>query len=318
MGLQALDTGKKHRLITRSDFDGLVSAMLLSDIGVVGSISFAHPNDVQNGRVEVTPNDILTNLPYDEKALLVFDHHSSEKLRVPSDRDNWVINPSSPSAARLIWKSFGGSDYFGTKYDEMLEAVDRADSAKYRLNDILEPEGWDMLNFVMDARTGLGRFKDFRISNYRLMTELVDLCRRLPVEKILENPDVAERVALYRAHQDRFVDQLRRVTVCHGPIAEINLLGEASIWPGNRFMVYALYPEIKVSIHVMWGKSTETIVLACGRSIFNQDYGVNVASLMLEYGGGGHKGAGSCQVAADDAERVKTQLIREFKGQLTD
>jgi nanoRNase/pAp phosphatase (c-di-AMP/oligoRNAs hydrolase) len=312
MSLNALQDKKRHRLITRSDFDGLVSAMLLSDLGVVDSITFAHPKDIQDKITEVTNDDILSNLPYNENALLVFDHHSSEKIRIPSDKDNWVIDPSSPSAARLIWKSFGGEEYFGTKYNEMLEAVDRADSAAYTLAEVLNPTGWNLLNFIMDARTGLGRFKDFRISNYQLMIELVDLCRKYPVDQVLAQPDVKERVDLYCDHQDRFIEQLRSITNVHGRVAEVNLLGETILWVGNRFLIYTLYPEIKVSMHMMWGKTMQTVVFAVGQSIFNKTCGLDIGALMLKYGGGGHRGAGTCQVATPGAEVLKNKLIAEI------
>ncbi|GHU02505.1 exopolyphosphatase [Alphaproteobacteria bacterium] len=318
MSLDALNDNKRHRLITRSDFDGLVSAMLLSDLGVVSSILFAHPNDVQNKAIEVTGDDILSNLPYHENALLVFDHHASERLRVPTEKDNWVIDTAAPSAARLIWRSFGGDDYFNPAYKDMLEAVDKADTGSYTLDEVLEPSGWVLLNFIMDSRTGFGRFGQFKISNYKLMSRLIDLCRQHPIGEVMADPDVAERADFYRAEQPLFTEQLRAMTTERGKVCEVNLLETEIIHVGNRFLIYALFPECKVSMHKIWGKNGQTVSLACGRSIFNKDNRINIGEIMLKYGGGGHRGAGTCQVPLAKLDEVKERIINEINETLSD
>jgi len=184
----------KYRLVTRSDFDGLVCAVLLRTLDLIGEITFVHPKDVQDGTVEVTEHDILTNLPFAPGAHLVFDHHHSEMLRNPGERTNHVIDPDAPSAARVIYDYYGGAPRFPHISAELMRAVDQADSAAYELHDILEPKGWTLLNFLMDSRTGLGRFRDFRISNYQLMMQLIDACiDHQDVDEILALPDVAER-----------------------------------------------------------------------------------------------------------------------------
>ncbi|WP_344610790.1 exopolyphosphatase [Dactylosporangium salmoneum] len=300
----------KYRLVTRSDFDGLVCAVLLRHLDLIGDITFVHPKDVQDGSVDVGPTDILTNLPYAAGAHMVFDHHHSETLRTGGQATNHVIDAEAPSAARVIYDHFGGAERFPNVSDELMEAVDRADSAQYDISEILQPTGWSLMNFLMDSRTGLGRFRQFRISNYQLMMQLIDACiDHQDVEEILALPDVAERAELFREQQDLFVDQLRRVSRVRGDVVVVDLRDEDVIYAGNRFMIYALFPEARVSIHAIWGKQKLNTVFAVGKSILDRSSPTDIGSVMLRYGGGGHLAAGTCQVPHDDAERVLDELI---------
>jgi nanoRNase/pAp phosphatase (c-di-AMP/oligoRNAs hydrolase) len=299
----------KRRLVTRSDMDGLVSAVLLREAGFVNDITFVHPKDMQDGLVEVTSDDILTNLPYAPGAHLVFDHHFSEKLRNPITPDNHIIDPNAPSASRVVYDFLGGEDRFPARWDDMMAAVDKADAAMFSLDDVLEPRGWELLSFLMDARTGLGRFHDFRISNYQLMMQLIDYCSEHGIDEILELPDVEERTQLYFGYEDRFKDQIRRCTEINQNLIVLDLRREETIWPGNRFMVYALSPEQNISMHVIWGKQRQNVAFPVGKSIFNRSSRTNVGELMLAYGGGGHVNAGTCQVDIADAEVTKLELI---------
>lgn len=300
---------EKMRLVTRSDMDGLVSAVLLRETGLVDEISFVHPKDMQDGLVEVTDRDILTNIPYAEGAHLVFDHHFSEKLRNPITPDNHIIDPNAPSASRVVYDYFGGEDRFPSRWDDMLAAVDKADAAMFTLEDVLEPKGWELLSFLMDARTGLGRFHDFRISNYQLMMQLIDYCAEHGIDEILSLPDVKERIDLYFGYEERFKDQITRCGEVHDNLLVFDLRAENTIWPGNRFMLYAMNPELNISMHVIWGKQKQNVAFAVGKSIFNRSSRTNIGELMLAYGGGGHVNAGTCQVETTDAETTKLELI---------
>jgi nanoRNase/pAp phosphatase (c-di-AMP/oligoRNAs hydrolase) len=298
----------KFRLVTRSDFDGLVCAALLKELGLIDDIKFVHPKDMQDGKIEITDRDITTNLPYVEGVHLAFDHHLSETIRV-GKRDNHVIDPLAPSAARVVYDYYGGKAKFPRISDEMMDAVDKGDSAQYNMEEVLHPKGWELLNFLMDARTGLGRFREFRISNYQLMMELIDYCLEHSIEQILELPDVQERVELYFEHEPKFKEQLKRRATVHGNLVVLDLREEETIWAGNRFMIYALFPETNISIHVLWGVKQQNTVYATGKSIFNRSSNTNVGELMLKYGGGGHHAAGTCQVENDRAEEVLAELV---------
>ncbi|MCH9670685.1 MAG: exopolyphosphatase [Gammaproteobacteria bacterium] len=299
----------KFRLVTRSDFDGLVCAALLSHLDLVDEVSYVHPKDVQDGRVEITPNDITTNLPYSPNAHLVFDHHVSELTRVEQGSSNHVLDPHAPSAARVVFDHYGGFESFPLTWEQMMNAVDQADSAQYSREDIMKPSGWTLLNFLMDSRTGLGRFRDFRVSNYQLMIDLVDYCRFQNIDDIFEIPDVQDRVELYLELQDDFTDQLRRCGVVHNDLVCLDMRAEETIYPGNRFMVYAVFPECNISLHTLWGMKRQNTVFAVGKSILDRSNPVDIGTMLLEYGGGGHANAGTCQVPNDDADRVYEQLL---------
>jgi nanoRNase/pAp phosphatase (c-di-AMP/oligoRNAs hydrolase) len=284
--------------------------VLLRLMDLVDEITFVHPKDVQDGTVEITDQDILTNLPYAAAAHLVFDHHHSETLRTGGTAENHIILPDAPSAARVVYDYYGGKERFPDVSDEIMEAVDKADSAQYNIDEVLHPTGWTLLNFLMDSRTGLGRFRQFRISNYQLMMTLIDACiEHQDVEDILELPDVAERADLYHTHEKFFVDQLKRVGTVHGDVVVIDLRDEETIYAGNRFMVYGLYPQARISIHVMWGRQRLNTVLAVGKSIVDRTSPTDIGQVMLRYGGGGHVAAGTCQVPHEDSERVLAEVI---------
>ncbi len=299
----------KYRLVTRSDFDGLVCAVLLKELDLIDDIKFVHPKDMQDGKIEITGRDITTNLPYVETAHLVFDHHLSETLRNKGAKDNYIIDPNAPSAARVVYNYYGGKEKFAGISDEMMVAVDKADAAQFNREEILNPTDWVLLNFLMDARTGLGRFRDFTISNYQLMMELISYCRSHSIEEILQLPDVKERSELYFSHETPFKQQLHDCAKVYGDLVVLDLRQEETIYAGNRFMIYALYPQCTVSIHVMWGLKQQNTVFAVGKSILNRNSTVNIGELMLAYGGGGHANAGTCQVANEQAEEVLQALI---------
>ena len=301
---------QKRRLVTRSDFDGLVCGMLLRELDLIDEVKFVHPKDMQDGIVPITARDIVTNLPYVESAHLAFDHHASEVSR-KGDRtySNHVIDPTAPSAARVVYSYYGGAAAFPRISPELMAAVDQADAAQFTRDEILTPQGWVLLNFLMDSRTGLGRFRDFRVSNYDLMMHLIEQCRDHTVEEVLALPDVRERVDLYAAHRDLFASQLHRCTEVHGKLALIDLRGEEVIYAGNRFMIYALFPECDISVHLMWGMRKQNTVFAIGKSILDRGSPVDVGAVCLSYGGGGHHAAGTCQVSNDRAEAVKAELV---------
>jgi nanoRNase/pAp phosphatase (c-di-AMP/oligoRNAs hydrolase) len=307
------DTDKKYRLLTRSDMDGLVCAVLLKELGMLGEIVFHHPKDVQDGKVEVGPHDILTNLPYVAGCGLCFDHHSSEALRNDGQpTPNYILQPTAKSAARVVYDYYGGKARFPRVSDAMMEAVDKADSAGFSREDVLHPKGWELLSFLMDARTGLGRFRDFRVSNYQLMMMLIDCCRDLSIDDILALPDVRERVELYFEQQTAFDAQLARVADVQGNLVVLDLRGEEIIHAGNRFMIYAAFPQCDLSMHVMWGRERMNTVYTVGKSIFGPRSAVEVGELMLRYGGGGHSAAGTCQGPNETAEVLKQTLIQQL------
>lgn len=302
-----------YRLVTRSDFDGLACALLLKSRGLVSEVLFVHPKDVQDGKVAITDRDITTNLPYSPSCHLCFDHHASEVVRLEgAKRNNLVLDPSAPSAARVVWNHFGGAAGFPGIAPDLMDAVDRADSAQFTREEVLDPQGWVLLSFIMDSRTGLGRMHEYAISNYQLMMELIDYCRDGSAEAVLARPHVAERVKVYREHAPKFRAQLERCVTVHGKLAVLDLRHEEAIYAGNRFMIYALFPQCNISATVMWGLKKQNTVIAIGKSIFDRSSRTDVGALCLQYGGGGHQAAGTCQPANDQADRVLGEIITKI------
>ena len=307
---------EKKRLVTRSDFDGLACAMMLRELGIIDEIKFVHPKDVQDGKIELTQNDITTNLPYDPRVALAFDHHESEvdRLKAMETGGKLIIDPNARSAARVVYDYYGGKATFPRVSDELMTAVDKGDSADFTLDEILHPTGWVLLHYLMDPRTGLGRFRDFRISNYELMMELIGYCMDHSIDEILELPDVKERVDLYFEQSELFEAQLKRIAKIYDKVVVLDLRDEEIIHAGNRFMIYALYPETQISVHVAWGFRKQNTAVMIGKSIVNKGSQVDIGELCLRYGGGGHRNAGTCQLDNDKVDAQLPDIIRALNA----
>ena len=301
------------RLLTRSDFDGLVCAVLLKKIGIIDSWKFVHPKDMQDGVVEVTDNDILANVPYVKGCKMWFDHHSSEHERLGDDIVFEGESRLEDSAARVIYEYYGGVEKM-PQFETMIKAVDKVDSAKFTRDDILNPQGWVLLGFIMDPRTGLGRFRDFTISNYQLMEKLIVDCAEKNIDEILKAPDVEERVKLYFEQDALFRDMLAKHTRIDGNVIITDLRGVETISAGNRFLVYSLYPEQNVSLWVVDGKDKQNCPIAVGHSVLNRTCKSDIGALMLKHGGGGHFQVGTCQVAYADADKAIEDIVSSLKN----
>ena len=302
------------RLLTRSDFDGLACGVFLVEKGVVDEYKFVHPKDIQDGKLEVTSNDVLANVPYVPGCGLWFDHHTSEGERLEIENlDFEGETRPAPSCAQVVWDYYGGEESFGKNLLPQLEAVNKSDSGNLTREEILNPKGWVLLSFIMDPRTGLGRFGDYRISNYQLMEEMIQHCRTKTVDEIMQIPDVQERVERYFDQQDLFKDMLNRCCIVKDNVIITNLINEETIYSGNRFLVYALFPNQNIEIRVIWGKSKQNVVFTVGHSILKRTSRTNVGKLMLKYGGGGHEKVGTGQVPIEDWERLMGEIVDQMR-----
>lgn len=299
------------RLITRSDFDGLACAIFLKDAGIIDNWTFVHPKDLQDGLIEVTEDDCLANVPYVKGCGLWFDHHSSELERNAFEGTFVGDSRPCPSAAHVIYDYYGGKEKF-PQYDELLDAVDKVDSGNLTVDDILNPSPWIFLGFIMDPRTGLGRFRNFTIPNYKLMEKSIDWCRELSIDEIINLPDVQERVVLYNEQTAKFKEMVAAHTRVEGQVIISDLRGLETIYTGNRFMIYSLYPEANISAWIVSGRGGKGCSVAVGHSILNRTSKVNVGSLMLKYGGGGHPKVGTCQFTGEDIEEKLPKLLAEI------
>ncbi len=301
------------RLVTRSDFDGLICGMLLKEVGVIDSWTFVHPKDLQDGLFEPTENDVLANVPYVPGCGMWFDHHTSEDDRLGWNQDVKGESRLAPSAARIIYDYYGGAKTFAG-YEDMILAVDKVDSGNLTADEILNPKGWILLGFISDPRTGLGRFRNFRISNYQLMEELINHCRNMKIEDILEHEDVKERVELYFEQDRLFKEMVQKHTRLENNVIVTDLRDVDPIYTGNRFLIYSLYPDQNVSMWIVDGKMKQNVSIACGYSILNRTCSVDIGKLMLQNGGGGHKMVGTCQVESANANQVIQSIIDALRS----
>lgn len=303
------------RLVTRSDFDGLICGMLLKEAGIIDQWLFVHPKDLQDGLFTPTENDVLANVPFVPGCGMWFDHHTSEKDRLGWDQNVKGESRLAPSAARIIYEYYGGASQF-PNYQEMIVAVDKVDSGNLTRDEILNPTGWILLGFISDPRTGLGRFRDFRISNYQLMESLINHFRNLSIDEILDLPDVKERAQLYQEQANLFETMVKAHTVVKENVIVTDLRNVSPIYAGNRFMIYSLYPDQNVSIWVVDGKQNQNVSIACGYSILNRTCQVDIGKLMLSYGGGGHKMVGTCQIPYAKTDQTIEALTKALiKGE---
>jgi len=300
------------KLLTRSDFDGLACGALLLHLGIINDWEFVHPKDVQDGLVKATDNDILANIPYVPGCKLWFDHHSSETERLGKDAYFEGVSRKAPSCARVVYDYYGGDAKLGN-FAEMIRYVDKVDSADLCINEITNPTGWVLLGFIMDPRTGLGRFRNFTISNYDLMKTLAAACSSKTIEEILAMPDVIERKKVYFEQEKLFLEMLKKVTRIDGNVIVADLRGVDPIHAGNRFLMYTMYPEQNISIWIVDGKNKQNCSITVGYSTINRSATIDVGSLLLGYGGGGHSQVGTCQVPYEETNKAITDILKRLK-----
>ncbi|MDR1240055.1 MAG: exopolyphosphatase [Treponema sp.] len=301
------------RLLTRSDFDGLACGAILLYLGLIDDWKFVHPKDIQDGLVEATDNDILANIPYIKGCKLWFDHHSSETERLGKNTYFEGVSRVAPSCARVVYEYYGGDEKMG-RFAEMIRYVDKVDSGDLNAEEILNPRGWVLLGFIMDPRTGLGRFRNFTISNYDLMKELALACSQKNIEEILAMPDVKERLEVYFEQNTLFREMVAKYAKVEGSALMIDLRGVETIYAGNRFLIYTLYPEQNISVWVVDGRNRANAVVTVGYSILNRSATVDVGKMLLGYGGGGHHQVGTCQVPYDEADRVIAEIMEKIRA----
>ena len=301
------------RLITRSDFDGLACAVLLREVEQIDAVDFVHPKDVQDGKVKAGKDDILTNLPYVQGVGLWFDHHSSEIVRneeTVSYRGRFEV---APSAARVVYRHYESDKL--KKYETLLESVDKSDAAQLTVEDVTRPSGWMLLSYVMDPRTGLAYHHGYKISNRELMTKLIDLIAQHPddPDQVLADPDVKERIDRYFQQQEEFAKLMRERSTVEKNVIITDLRGLGDPPAGNRFLIYTMFPDANIQVRVFDGRKGEFVVCAVGHSIFNRTSKTDVGMLLARYGGGGHRGAGTCQLPLADADAKIAEIVAAIK-----
>jgi oligoribonuclease NrnB/cAMP/cGMP phosphodiesterase (DHH superfamily) len=311
--LQGYSAGLEMRLLTRSDFDGLVCAAILKELRIVNEICYVHPKDVQDNKIKATKNDVIANLPYVEGCGMWFDHHSSEIERLKlKGKFVGAIEPFD-SAARVVFNYFRARKPYSEivqKFEELVKIADIVDSAKFTKTDIMNPQGWTMLAFISDPRSNFGKKHTFRVSNLGLLKTLPDLLCSSTVDEILAMPDFKERINAYKEDIKAYKKILLEYTKVAGDAIVIDFREMEYIPIGNRFLEYVLHPEQNISIRAVNGKDKQFVTISLGHSIINRTSDVDVGHLTLRYGGGGHRRAGACQVNYEDADKIIQEILQ--------
>ena len=293
------------RLVTRGDFDGLTCAVIITGNENVDDIALIHPQDITDNRVEVYKTDILANVPYHPNCAKWFDHHlQTENNRKPPQQFDGAY-ALAPSAAGLVYDYYGGKAKM-PKLDRLVENADRLDSAQLTVEDVLRPKDYILLGYTIDSRTGHGSFEAY----FHL---LVDLLKTKSINKILKHPKVKERYERMYADDSTFREALRAHSRVDGNVVVTDFRNLEQIPTGNRFLIYALYRDVNVSVRIHWGPQRQFVIVAVGHSIFNRSCKTNVGELMSRYGGGGHRGAGTTPLLPEQADTVIEQIIKELK-----
>lgn len=291
------------RVTTRADWDGLVCAALLSVVEDVDRYRFIEPGPFQDGYGEVTPDDIIANLPYRKGGALWFDHHISNRQSGVDFWGSWWI---AHSAARVIYE-FYGHDEALAEFDELIQITDRIDSASLTAAEVRDPKGLILVSMTVEGK---------RPQDEAYWLRLIDILRRNDSARLLSDPEVVRRCGEFTAINDAFKEALQKWSRLEGKVLVTDFRGRFSGEPGNRFLPFALYPGCNV-----WVKATNhpndpaRAQISVGHSIFNRTCTVSVGELMARYGGGGHKGAGTCRPLKEEADRVLGEVVREMHNE---
>ena len=292
------------RLVTRGDLDGVTSAVLITTMEDIGPIELIHPQDITDNKFEITPGDIMANLPYHPAAAMWFDHHELTASNAKPPANFKGRHAIAPSVARVICDYYS-SEKLG-RFEHLVGETDRFDSARLDIKDITDPRDVILLGFTIDSRSGMGSFKDY-------FNNMVVWLKTLPLDKVLEQPEVQRRVKLLRENNAAFLKLLREHSKSDGNVVVTDFRPVERVPVGNRFLVYTLFPETNVSVRVQWGPDKKFAAVTLGHNIFNRTCSANCGHICSDFGGGGHKGAGACPLPPDKADGMIAEIIRRLK-----
>jgi nanoRNase/pAp phosphatase (c-di-AMP/oligoRNAs hydrolase) len=298
------------RLVTRGDLDGLTSAVIVTMKEPIDEIVLVHPQDITDKRLEIRSDDILANVPYHPDCGMWFDHHLlTESNEKPPERFRGRYG-LAPSAARLVYDYYreqSPNDVALQRLATLVDETDRLDAARLTPEDVENPQSYILLGYTIDSRTGLGSFDDY-------FRKLVEWLKAMSIDEVLREPEVQERVERLHNDQDEFRKLLRRNSFQLNNVVITDLRDVEQLPAGNRFLIYSLFPETNVSLRVHWGPRRDSVVAAVGHSIFNRTCHTSVGELMSRYGGGGHRGAGTCVLALDQAAEAIDEILYELQA----
>lgn len=288
------------RLITRADYDGIVCGVILSANMEIDSYKFVEPKYMQDGEVDVFEDDIIANLPYHPNCAYWFDHHISNQIETAFEGD-WEL---APSAAGVIYKYFGGAKKM-PRYKELIADTDKIDSAQLTMEDVKNPEGNVLLSFTVFPKE-----EDYY---YHLL--LISWLREKPIKEIMELPEVKKRTDAVLEELRTAKEHITKHSRQDENVIVTDILKfKGRFHDGNRFLIYTLFPEANISMKIADFPEREGYMkVSVGKSIFVKTSNINVGELMAKYGGGGHKGAGSCRFPKSEADKNIPEILAALK-----
>jgi hypothetical protein len=294
------------RLVTRPDLDGLTCAVLLSQCETVDSFELVHPQQVRDGEVKVGGNDILVNVPYQPSCGMWFDNHLLTDSQSTPPQGYRGRYGQAPSAARLVYEHYAPAHPELGRYEELVRETDRLDSAQLELDDVLSPEGYTLLGFTLDSKSGLGDPREYFL-------ELVPAVTSKPIQEVLDLPSVRDRTTRLKEQDGQF----REAAIAHsrldGPLIITDFRSLDPLPVGNRFLIYTVFPDATLSLRIQRGRAPDTVSVSGGRSIFNRTSRANIGIVMSLYGGGGQPGAGACVLPAATADAQIAEIVGALK-----
>jgi len=290
------------RLVTRADLDGLACALIISKHEAVDEIVLVHPQEITDKTVEIHADDILANLPYHPDCARWFDHHllTASNEKPPESFDG--LYRVAPSAAQLVWEYYGSK----SEYVELVEETNRFDSAQLDEDDVLQPKGYVLLGFALDPRTGLGDDEGF-------FHKCLGWLRDKPIREVLVQEEVRQRIIRMFEQNEDFCWTLVQYSRLNDNVIFTDFRRVSEPPAGNRFLVYTIFPEANVSVRAQWGPGKKCVMVSVGHSIFNRSCKASVGELMSDYGGGGHRGAGSAPLPVMEAETKLLEIIESLR-----
>ncbi|HEY4640407.1 MAG TPA: exopolyphosphatase [Thermoanaerobaculia bacterium] len=298
------------RLVTRGDLDGLTSAVIITMNEPIDQIVLVHPQDITDKRVEIRSDDVLANLPYHPNCGMWFDHHlltDSNEKPPATVKGRYGL---APSAARLVYDYYlerSPNDEALLRLAKLVDETDRLDSAQLSPDDVESPRDYILLGYTIDSRTGLGDFHGY-------FNKLIEWLKTMPIDEILRQPEVSRRVERIRNEQDEFKRLLQRNSFQLNNVVVTDLREIDHLPAGNRFLVYSLFPDTNVSLRVHWGPAHNSVIAAVGHSIFNRTCRTSAGELMSRFGGGGHRGAGTCVLPLEKAAEAIDEILFELQN----
>ena len=290
------------RLVTRGDLDGLACALIISQKEKLDDLVLVHPQQITDKEVEITSNDILANLPYHPACGRWFDHHLlTESNEKPPETFDGLYRVA-PSAAELVWEYYGRDE----QYNELVQETNRFDSAQLTESDVLQPKDYVLLGFTVDPRTGLGNDDAF-------FFQCLEWLQEKPIREVLVEPVVRERIIRMFDQNEKFCWTLVQYSRLSGNVVFTDFRRVSDSPVGNRFLIYTLFPEANVSVRAQWGPGKKNVMVNVGHSIFNRTCQTSVGELMSDYGGGGHRGAGSTPLPIMEADLKILEIIETLQ-----